>query len=309
MDNREWFRQAKFGMMIHWGLYSILGGEYRGKRSIGQAEWIMDEKKIPIKEYEKLTKVFNPIYFDPEEWVTLAKRAGMKYIVITSKHHEGFALYKSEADSYNVVDATPYGKDIIAQIADECRRQDMKLGLYYSQEIDWHEKDGGDFCRNSWDFPDKSDWDYSRCFEKKIKPQVKEILTKFGDLLLVWFDTPKCITPEQSDELYRMVKEYQPDCLVNSRIGNGRGDYASCGDNMLTDDAKTGLWECPCTMNGSWGFKYFDDSFKSADEVIKIKNRLNSHGVNYLLNVGPDGLGRIPVPSIEILTEVGKRNA
>ena len=199
MDNKVWFRNARFGMMVHWGLYSLLAGEYDSRRTDVNAEWIMATHKIPIKVYEKLTRAFNPVFFDPEEWVLLAKNAGMKYLVITAKHHDGFAMYGSEADDYNVVDRTPFGRDVIAEVADACRKHDMRLGLYYSQEIDWHEKDGGLFCRNSWDFPDESGWDFSRCFEKKIKPQVKELVTKFDDLLLIWFDTPKCITPGQSD--------------------------------------------------------------------------------------------------------------
>lgn len=304
MDNKVWFRNARFGMMVHWGLYSLLAGEYDSRRTDVNAEWIMATHKIPIKVYEKLTRAFNPVFFDPEEWVLPAKNAGMKYLVITAKHHDGFAMYGSEADDYNVVDRTPFGRDVIAEVANACRKHDMRLGLYYSQEIDWHEKDGGLFCRNSWDFPDESGWDFSRCFEKKIKPQVKELVTKFDYLLLIWFDTPKCITPGQSDELYRLVKSYQPDCLINSRIGNGRGDYTSCSDNKLPEDTKTGLWECPCTMNSSWGFKYYDDSFKSAEQILGIKEHLNSRGVNYLLNVGPDSFGRIPEPSVRILRQL-----
>lgn len=307
MENKQWFKEAKFGMMIHWGLYSLLAGEYGGKRTKKLGEWIMRDLEIPICEYEKLTAVFNPIYFDAEEWVKLAKNAGMQYIVITSKHHDGFALYKSDSDRYNVVDSTPFGRDVIAEMAAACKKYGLKLGLYYSQEIDWHEEFGGFFAHNNWDFPDSKVEDFAICFEKKIKPQVKELVTKFDELLLFWFDTPKCITPEQSDELYALVKKYQPDCLMNSRIGNGRGDYTSCGDNKIPDDYKDTLYEAPCTMNDTWGFKYYDDNWKSVDKIIEIKNHLNERGINYLLNIGPDGLGRIPVPSEEILRELAKR--
>ncbi|MBQ3546898.1 MAG: alpha-L-fucosidase [Clostridia bacterium] len=325
MTNKEWFKEAKFGMMIHWGLYSLLAGEYNGQRydyndemvkgwdPVG--EWIMPRYEIPIKEYEKLAQAFNPVFFDADEWVALAKEAGMKYIVITSKHHEGFALFKSEADPFNVVDATPFKRDIIKELADACKRADMKFGLYYSQELDWHEEHGGGYnitekdlkgCRwsNHWDFPE-GEKDYSICFEKKIKPQVKEILTKYGDLCLIWFDTPGVITPEQSMELYDMVKKYQPNALVNSRIGNGVGDYFSCGDNEIPDDYMTTLYESACTLNDTWGYKSFDNNWKSAEEVFKIKEHLNERGINYLLNVGPDGLGRIPAPTIEIFKKLG----
>ena len=148
MNNKEWFKQAKFGMMIHWGLYSLVAGEWKGKRMDYIGEWIMSKYEIPIKEYEQLAKCFNPIFFDAEEWVMLAKQAGMNYIVITAKHHDGFALYHSQTDKYNIVDATPFGRDVIAELAEACRKHNIKLGLYYSQNIDWHEPHGGGYDPN-----------------------------------------------------------------------------------------------------------------------------------------------------------------
>ena len=327
MNNKEWFKEAKFGMMIHWGLYSLLAGEYKGKRydysdpmvkgwdPIG--EWVMARYQIPIKEYEKLAEAFNPVYFDAEEWVLLAKEAGMQYIIITSKHHEGFALFDSEADEFNIVKATPFKRDVIKELSDACKKHNVKFGLYYSQELDWHEEHGGGYnitepdnkgCMwcNCWDYPEMNKKDFSICFEKKIKPQVKEILTKYGDLAVIWFDTPGVITADQSKELYDMVKKYQPDCLVNSRIGNGMGDYTSCGDNEIPEDYKTELYESACTLNDTWGYKSFDNNWKSPEKVLAIKKHLNEHGINYLLNVGPDYLGRIPAPSIDILKTIGK---
>lgn len=311
------FKEWKFGMMIHWGLYSLLGGEYRGRRMKFIGEWAQNYFKIPNAEYEKLAGIFNPIYFNADEWVELAMAAGMKYIVFTSKHHDGFALFKSDADSFNIVDATPFKRDVVAELAESCRRHGMKFGLYYSQEIDWRCEHGGGFktqclncgCMkwdNEWDFPDNSKKDYSIAFEQKIKPQVKEILTKYGDLCLIWFDTPHDITKEQSMELYEMVKKYQPNCLVNSRIGNGLGDYSSTGDNKIPDDFKDTLYEAPCTLNDTWGYKTFDQNWKSAEKLLEIKNHLNERGINYLLNVGLDYLGRIPAPSEEILRKLGK---
>ncbi len=327
MNNKEWFREAKFGMMIHWGLYSVLAGEYKSQRWDDSdellkgwdpiSEWIMSRYQIPIAEYEKIATAFNPIYFDADEWVSLAKEAGMNYIVITSKHHDGFALYDSKVDSFNIVEATPFKRDVIKELSEACARQGLKLGLYYSQENDWHEPHGGGYGQkeldkkgclssNNWDFPDVRHKDFSICFEKKIKPQVREILTNYGDIALIWFDTPGVITKEQSMELYNLVKELQPDCLVNSRIGNGVGDYTSCGDNVIPDDYMTTLYEAPCTLNDTWGYKSFDNNWKSAERLLEIKNHLNERGINYLLNVGPDYLGRIPVPSIKILKEIGK---
>ncbi len=312
--NKKWFKEAGFGLMIHWGLYSVLGGEWKGKRMDYIGEWVMSKYEISNKEYEKLVNVFNPIYFDAEEWVTLAKDAGMKYIVITSKHHDGFALYHSEVDPYNVVDATPFGRDIIGELAEACKKHDMKLGLYYSQNIDWHELHGGGYDMkfyhsnrgemswdNDWDFPDRSKKDYRICYEKKIKPQVKEILTKYGDLCLIWFDTPLDIPEECSRELFDMVKKYQPNCLVNSRIGNGMGDYHSCGDNELPKEYTDGLIESPITLNHTWGYKSFDNDWKSPEKVREILAKCRACGANLLLNIGPDHLGRLPAPAMDVL--------
>ena len=340
MDQHEWFKQAQYGMMAHWGLYSLLAGEYKGKRAPHYGEWIQARFAIPNSEYHQLAKIFNPIYFNADEWIRLAKEAGMRYFVLTSKHHDGFALFHSKADPFNVVDATPFGRDICAELAEACYKHGLKFGLYYSQELDWSHPDGGGYTNteacdgvsweNSWDFPDKSRKDFARCFEEKIKPQVKEILTGYGDLCLIWFDVPNTISPAQSLELYQMVKEYQPGCLINSRLGNGAFDYVSLGDNEVPESLPTepvdndkldmnsiegfkyspyNLYETAATLNDTWGFKYFDQNWKSADEVYRIKTHLNEMGINYLLNVGPDALGRIPSFSEEILCEVGKKIA
>lgn len=319
MTNKEWFKQAKFGMMIHWGLYSLPAGEWRGKRMVDIGEWAQAYFRIPNAEYHKLAGIFNPILFNAEEWVKLAKDAGMQYMVFTSKHHEGFAMYHSKVSKFNIVDATPFGRDVLAELAEACYKHDMKLGLYYSQDIDWSEPNGGGYKNgktwcggkaywtNNWDFPDDEHKNYTQCFEDKIKPQVKEILTGYGDICLIWFDTPGTISPEQSEELFQLVKHYQPNCLVNSRIGNGRGDYGSAGDNEIPDDDKGDmLYETPATLNDTWGYKSFDNNWKDAGTVKQIKNHLNERGINYLLNVGPDYLGRIPGPAIDILREVGQ---
>ncbi len=318
MTNKEWFKEAGFGMMIHWGLYSVLGGEWRGKRMEYIGEWAMSKFEIPNAEYEKLAKVFNPIYFDAEEWVGLAKRAGMKYIVITSKHHDGFALYHSKADAYNIVDATPFGRDVIRELADACAKNDIKLGLYYSQNIDWHEPHGGGYGKefyhtnfgmswdNDWDYPDREKKDYRICYEKKIKPQIKEILTEYGDLCLIWFDTPMGLPEDCSRELVDMVKKYQPNCLVNSRIGNEMGDYISLGDNELPETYTDALIEAPITLNHTWGYKSFDNDWKSTEKVKEILNKCRNCGANLLLNIGPDHLGRLPSPAIDVLKALGE---
>lgn len=319
MDSGKWFKNAGFGMMIHFGLYSVLGGEWRGERMDYIGEWIMSKYQIPNSEYEKLAEVFNPIYFNADEWVLLAKEAGMKYIVVTSKHHDGFAMYHSRVDKYNVVDATPFGRDIIRELADACKRHGIKLGLYYSQCLDWHEAHGGGYDENyyhsnfgmswdnDWDFPDRASKNYMICYEKKIKPQVREILTEYGELCLIWFDTPIGLPDKISDELYYMVKKYQPKCLVNSRIGNGFGDYSSCDDNCMPDGYTDELIESPITLNHTWGYKSFDNDWKSPERVIEILERCRSHGANLLLNIGPDHLGRLPAPAVDVLKALAER--
>ena len=319
MDSSKWFKNAGFGMMIHFGLYSVLGGEWRGERMDYIGEWIMSKYQIPNSEYEKLAEVFNPIYFNADEWVLLAKEAGMKYIVVTSKHHDGFAMYHSRVDKYNVVDATPFGRDIIRELADACKRHGIKLGLYYSQCLDWHEAHGGGYDENyyhsnfgmswdnDWDFPNRASKDYMICYEKKIKPQVKEILTEYGELCLIWFDTPIGLPRKISDDLYDMVKKYQPDCLVNSRIGNDLGDYRSCDDNCMPDGYTDELIESPITLNHTWGYKSFDNDWKSPENVIEILERCRSHGANLLLNIGPDHLGRLPAPAVDVLKTLAER--
>ena len=322
MDNRTWFKQAQYGMMVHWGLYSLLAGEYRGRRVRDYAEWIQSFMPIPNEEYAQLAKSFNPVYFNADEWISLAKEAGMEYFVLTSKHHDGFALFRSKADPFNVVDATPFGRDVVEELANACAKHGLKFGLYYSQELDWHHPHGGGYTNltpcsgvswdNNWDWPDRSKKDFSICFEEKIKPQVEEILTNYGELCLIWFDVPHTITPAQSRELYDLVKKHQPNCLINSRLGNGAYDYVSLGDNEYPQDAPPesavadpnsihgykyspyGLYETPATMNSSWGFKYYDQNWLTADAIRENRERLKGLGVNYLLNMGPDGLGRIP---------------
>lgn len=338
MDNIKWFKEAKYGMMAHWGLYSLLAGEYRGKRVDSYAEWIQSNFAIPNAEYERLARSFNPIYFNADEWIKLAKDSGMQYFVFTSKHHDGFAMYRSKVDKFNVVDATAFGRDVVGELAEACYKHGLKFGLYYSQELDWHHPHGGGYdnfdtnCSgvswdNSWDFADRKNKDFSICFREKIKPQVEELLRNYGELCLIWFDVPHTITKAQSLELNNLVKSIQPNCLINSRIGNGAYDYVSLGDNEYpsemekiekedpTADLNTivgtkfspyGLYETAGTMNSSWSFKYFDQNWITPESVVERRKKLNGQGINYLLNVGPDGLGRIPSFSREILLQAAK---
>ena len=219
-DKKTWFKEAKFGMMVHFGLYSLLAGEWKGKRMDMIAEWAQSCFQIPIKEYEQLMQAFNPIFFDADEWCDVAVSAGMKYIVVTTKHHEGFALFDSKVDDFNVMH-TPFKRDIIKELSVACKKRGLKFGIYYSQELDWHEEHGGGYSiekdswegkpwSNIWDFPDRSKKDYAISFEKKTKPQMREILTNYGQVDLIWCDCPTDITEAQSRELYDLIKSLQP---------------------------------------------------------------------------------------------------
>ena len=304
----EWFRDAKYGMFIHWGLYAIPAGEWKGQRSLGLGEWIMNRLKIPVRDYEPLAKQFNPTKFNPDEWVQLAQDAGMKYIVITSKHHDGFALFKSAASPYNVVDATPYKRDILKQLADACAKRGMRLGFYYSQSQDWHEKDG---AGNTWDFgPDqdasgKELKNYDAYLRGKAEPQVRELLTNYGPVALIWFDTPRMMTDLRGQRFADIVRQTQPNTLIDGRLGT-EGDYRSTGDNVIPAEASTEAWETPATINHTWGFRKDDTDWKRPGEIAFKLVDIVSKGGNYLLNVGPTAEGVIPQASQENLRTVGR---
>ncbi|RME59073.1 MAG: alpha-L-fucosidase, partial [Caldilineae bacterium] len=297
----NWWRDAKFGMFIHWGLYAIPAGIWKGQEIPGIGEWIMYRAQIPVAEYEQLAARFNPVQFDADAWVSLAKRAGQKYMVITSKHHDGFCLFKSAVTDYNMVDATPFKRDVIAELAEACRKQDMPLGFYYSQTQDWHHPDGDG---NDWDF-DPADKDFAAYIEDYVKPQVRELLTNYGPVAIIWFDTPKGISLEQSRSLLELVHSIQPNCLVCGRLGNGLGDYASAGDNRIPDARVDLDWETPATINDTWGFKVNDHNWKSTTDLLHKLVDIVSKGGNYLLNVGPTAEGVIPQPSVERLEAMG----
>ena len=297
------FDEMKFGMFIHWGLYAIPAGEWKGKYVRGIGEWIMFRERIPVKEYEQLARQFNPVKFNGDEWAQLARDAGMRYLVITSKHHDGFAMFKSNASKYNIVDATPYGKDPMKELSAACARRGIGFGFYYSQDQDWHEAGGRG---NDWDFPKERD--AQPYLENKVFPQVKEILSNYGKLSLIWFDTPGLLSLEQVTRLRGMVKQLQPSCLLNSRIGHNMGDYTQTADNAIPIQVYTqdGKWEIPATLNDTWGYKKNDNNWKDPRDLIAKLADIASKGGNYLLNVGPTAEGVIPKPSQDILRTIGK---
>jgi len=303
-----WFKEAKYGMFIHWGLYAIPAGEWKGKQIPGLGEWIMNRAHIPVKEYEQLTKQWNPLKFDADTWVQLAQDAGMKYMVITSKHHDGFALFDSKVSNYNVVKATPFHRDILKELAAACQKHGMPLGFYYSQSQDWHEPGG---AGNDWDFgPDQGSdkkelKDYDGYLRGKAEPQVRELLTSYGPVALIWFDTPRMMTSERAQRFASILRTTQPKTLIDGRLG-AAGDYVSTGDNVIPSGVQTEYWEVPATTNHTWGFRKDDQDWKSPGEITFKLIDIVSKGGNYLLNVGPMSNGVIPQAAQDNLRTVGR---
>ena len=290
-----WFREAKFGMFIHWGLYAVPAGVWKGKDVDGIGEWIMHNAKIPVPEYEPLAKQFNPVKFDADEWARVARDAGMKYMVITSKHHDGFCMFKTRLTDYNIVDATPYGKDPMKPLADACRKAGLKFCFYHSI-MDWRHPDQQN------DFPKYHDY---------MKGQLKELVTQYGPLGILWFDGEWIgqWNDALGKDLYAYVRGLQNDIVINNRVGKRAltdGDYETPEQSIPAGAIKGRLWETCMTLNDTWGFKKNDHNWKPPADVIRKLADIASKGGNFLLNVGPDAQGLIPAESVRILGEVGK---
>jgi alpha-L-fucosidase len=303
-----WFKEAKYGLFIHWGLYAIPAGEWKGTRVPGLGEWIMNRARIPVSEYESLAQQWNPTQFDAERWVQLAEDAGMKYIVITSKHHDGFAMFDSKVSRWNVVAATPFKRDVLKELAAACQKRGMPLGFYYSQSQDWHEPGG---AGNDWDFgpdvgPDGKELkDYDGYLRGKAEPQVRELLTNYGPVALIWFDTPRMMTSERAQRFANILRTLQPKTLIDGRLG-AAGDYVSTGDNVVPSGVQTEYWEVPATTNHTWGYRKDDQDWRSPGEITFKLVDIASKGGNYLLNVGPMSNGAIPRMAQENLRTVGR---
>ena len=298
------------------GLYALPAGEWNGKYYDGIGEWIMFKARIPIADYEKLATQFNPVKFDAEAWAQLAEDAGMKYLVITAKHHDGFAMFGSKADAFNIVDATPFKRDPMKELAAACAKRGIKFGFYYSQAQDWSAPGGAMWeGRHENDpIPDKPRWDprqegdFDAYLERKALPQVRELLTGYGPISLVWFDTPlKVMSVERAGRFEQLVRELQPQCLISGRLGGkSQSDYASEGDNKIPNLHREGAWETPATLNDTWGFKKHDHNWKKPEDLTFKLVDIVSKGGNYLLNIGPDGEGAVPQPSQDMLRAVGR---
>ena len=301
-DKMAWWKEAKFGMFIHWGLYSIPAGEWNGtKTKIGETtEWIQCYMKLPVADYKQLATKFNPTLFDADEFVRIAKDAGMKYIVLTSKHHEGFAMFKS-SDPFNVVDATPYKKDIVKALAEACKKQGMHFGLYYSQAQDWNHP-GGAACSGHWD--PAQDGSFDKYLDEVAVPQINEILTNYHPEIL-WWDTPCEMTKERADKFAPILARY-PELIVNNRLCQGIDGDLETPEQFIPATGFPGKnWESCMTMNTTWGYSSWDHNWKSAEDLVRNLIDIASKGGNYLLNVGPTPEGLIPDASVERLKEIG----
>ncbi|MCB8932367.1 MAG: alpha-L-fucosidase [Chthonomonadaceae bacterium] len=297
----KWFREARFGMFIHWGVYSVPAGVYDGKPIGGIGEWIMHQARIPVDRYRAYAKEFNPTRYDAEKWVRIAKDTGMKYIVITSKHHDGFAMFDSKASDWNIVKATPFGRDPLQELAAACHREGIRLGFYYSQAQDWN--NGGSAAGGHWD--PKQDRDMTEYIQKVAVPQVKETLTHYGKISVLWWDTPYEMTKERADLLLPLLK-LQPGIITNNRLGGGYMGDTETPEQFVPATGYPGRdWETCMTMNDTWGFKSTDHNWKSSETLIRTLIDIASKGGNFLLNVGPTSLGEIPAPSVERLAAVG----
>jgi alpha-L-fucosidase len=308
-----WWREARFGMFIHWGLYSIPAGTWKDKQIPSIGEWIMNNASIPVADYKALAAQFNPTAFSARDIVALAKSAGMKYIVITSKHHDGFAMFDSKADPFNIVAATPFHRDPIRELAEECKKQGVKLGFYYSQDQDWTAPGGAAYKTGNHDAPnhhwDKAqDGDFATYLHTKAIPQMKELLTNYGDFpVVIWFDTPTDdMTPALAGEIVALLNEH-PNLIWNNRLGGGyKGDTETPEQYIPAKGYPGRDWEACMTMNDTWGYKSYDTNFKSTETLLRNLIDIASKGGNYLLNIGPDSKGNVPPIEVQRLRQVGK---
>ena len=318
IEARKWFSDAKFGLFIHWGVYSILG----------DGEWVMNNQNISIEEYEKLPSFFNPIDYNPSEWVKMAKDAGMKYITITSRHHDGFSMYDSKITDYDIIDSSPYKRDILKMLAEECKKEGIKLFFYYSL-LDWHNDDYFPRGRTGNDIPGRKEGKWED-YIKFMKAQLTELLTNYGEIGGIWFDGHwdqkewdgkkfgKLKVDWHYEELYSLIHELQPQALIgnNHHIGVIDGEDFQMFEKDLPGGNTTG-WGTPenqigdlplevCeTINGSWGFNLKDRKHKSDKDLIHYLIKSAGYGSNFLLNVGPMPNGKIQPKHLSSLQRVG----
>nr|WP_262919474.1 alpha-L-fucosidase [Niabella hibiscisoli] len=312
------------------GVYAQFGGYYRGHyQKVNNGEWLMNRMKVPVQEYKDTAGNFNPIKFDADKWARIAKDAGMKYLVITAKHHDGFALFDTKASDWNIMDATPYKKDIIKALAEACRKQGLRFGIYYSQDQDWGNPGGSTGprpMRQGWPNPDSAridayvqahggSWDpvqttktFDQYFDDVAYPQMEELMRNYGDIAVIFWDTPNRIKPEQAERLMKMVQRYHPGIITNDRLIRRPqyGDYKT-PEKKIPDLAELNGqdWETNMTMNDTWGYRTDDHKWKSTEVLIRQLIDIASKGGNFLLNIGPKPDGTFPQESVDRLKQMG----
>lgn len=315
-NKAQWLEDARFGMFIHWGLYSASEGLWKGERlrhPNNYAEWIQYRNRIPLAEYGQLAKRFDWEHINPEEWVLLAKKAGMKYIIMTAKHHDGVAIWDTQVGDYSLPKLSHSGRDVIKELADACRKHGMKLGFYYSHWIDWEHPYG--WNHNQEVTGRVTDAQYNEYWQQKVIPQVRELLTNYGDVALMWFDMwipyqQSIIKKEQLLQLANLIHNLQPNCLINSRLGlpmeSKLVDFETLGDNVFGEAYVDHVWETPGTIAHSWGFNALENEWKSSNQLFQsLINNVSLNG-SYTLNIGPRADGSVPFEGVERLTSMGK---
>ena len=289
----KWWREARFGLFIHWGLYAIPAGEWKGNTN--HAEWIRHTARIPIKEYEKFVGQFNPVKFDADTWVRSAKEAGMKYLVITAKHHDGFSMFGSGMTDYDIVDATPFKRDPIKELAEACRKQGIRFGVYYSHSRDWYHRGPSTKTRPS------------EKYVRFVEGQLRELLTGYGPLSVIWFDTGDRFR-DINTQYGELVRRLQPDCLISGRLRGEKdiSDYREESDRRIPPRRVEGDVETPMTMRDNWGYDKDDDNWKTVKDLLERLVLCVSRGANMLLNVGPRPDGAFCPEETERLKAIGK---
>ena len=303
-DKAALFDDGNYSMFIHWGLYSNIANKWKDTTYYGISEWIMNPRRagIPAAEYMAEAKNFNPVNFDAREIAKLAKDAGMKYIVVTSKHHDGFAMYDSKSNDFNIVKATPFARDPMKELAQACKEEGLGFGFYYSHNQDWTFPGGNGGPKTD---ENGSAVGFEYYYKEKCLPQVKEITTQYGDIAMVWFDTPGDMEKKYVEELVAIVRKNQPNAMISGRAGHDLGDYLSLGDMNIPTKNVGGLWETVDVTNDSWGYAWYDENWKSPKVILKNVISTVARGGTYMLNVGPKPDGTIPSQAAAFLRIAG----
>jgi alpha-L-fucosidase len=297
----EWWRNAKFGMFIHWGIYSVNAGMWEEKTD--GAEWMMNSRRISRPLYASYVQMFNPVKFNADEWVQLAKDAGQKYLVITAKHHDGFAMYKSKVSDYNVYDGTPFKRDVVGELSAACQKKDMNFGVYYSQALDWYHP-GGTAHGSEWDPAQVGSTD--KYIDEVSVPQVQELLNNYRNIKVFWWDQGGNMKHEHAAKLAAVLKQH-PSIITNNRLGGGfEGDIITPEQFIPATGYPGKNWEVCMTMNNHWGYSAYDENWKPTKELLLKLVEIVSKGGNFLLNVGPNRYGVIPEICQRELREIGR---